>query len=89
METMHKCMKCLFYPSKGGVGRTTSLMNAAHQLRKMGKSVLVIDFDFDAPGVELFDEYRVKLFEGDVKDITSFGDGIILSGSSFISFLIT
>lgn len=77
METMHKCMKCLFYSYKGGVGRTTSLMNAAHQLRKMGKSVLVIDFDFDAPGVELFDEYRVKLFEGDVKDITSFGDGII------------
>ncbi len=77
METMHKCMKCVFYSYKGGVGRTTSLMNTAHQLRKMGKSVLVIDFDFDAPGVELFDEYRKKLFEGDVNDITSFGDGII------------
>jgi len=60
-------MKCLFYSFKGGSGRTTSLVNAAYQLTKFGKSTLIIDFDFDAPGFSLFTDLRKVLFNIDIK----------------------
>ena len=62
----NKCMKCVFYSYKGGGGRTTTLVNVAHRLRKIGKSVLVIDFDFDAPGADLFGKFKQRLFEMEV-----------------------
>jgi MinD-like ATPase involved in chromosome partitioning or flagellar assembly len=40
----------VFYSFKGGVGRTTSLAAFAIQRARVGESVLVIDFDLDAPG---------------------------------------
>jgi len=43
-----------FYSFKGGVGRTLALMNAAHRLSKQGKTVFVLDFDLEAPGVDVF-----------------------------------
>jgi len=46
---------CLFFSYKGGVGRTSALMNVALFLAKRKKRVLVIDLDLHAPGVDIFD----------------------------------
>jgi MinD-like ATPase involved in chromosome partitioning or flagellar assembly len=43
-----------FYSYKGGVGRTMALANAAALLAKWGHSVLVVDWDLEAPGLERF-----------------------------------
>jgi MinD-like ATPase involved in chromosome partitioning or flagellar assembly len=47
-----------FYSFKGGVGRTMALVNVATQLAKMGRKVLLVDFDLEAPGLETFDCLR-------------------------------
>ena len=44
-----------FYSYKGGVGRTMALVNCACLLAKAGKSVLVVDFDLEAPGLTSYD----------------------------------
>lgn len=43
-----------FYSFKGGVGRTLALMNTAYRLSQQGKSVFILDFDLEAPGVDVF-----------------------------------
>ena len=43
-----------FYSWKGGVGRTMVLANVAVQLARMGSSVLVVDWDLEAPGLERY-----------------------------------
>lgn len=43
-----------FYSFKGGVGRTTLLVNAAYVLAERGERVLVWDLDLEAPGVHYF-----------------------------------
>ena len=43
-----------FYSHKGGVGRTSALVNVAYRLARRGKRVFVIDFDLEAPGVDSF-----------------------------------
>jgi cellulose biosynthesis protein BcsQ len=43
-----------FYSFKGGVGRSMALANAAALLAKWGYSVLVVDWDVEAPGMERF-----------------------------------
>ncbi|MFF5308225.1 FxSxx-COOH system tetratricopeptide repeat protein [Streptomyces massasporeus] len=43
-----------FYSYKGGAGRTMALANAAWILASSGKSVLVVDWDLDAPGLDRF-----------------------------------
>lgn len=40
-----------FYSFKGGVGRTTCMGIIAYQLAKMGKKVVCVDLDLEAPGV--------------------------------------
>jgi hypothetical protein len=47
-----------FYSFKGGVGRTLALVNVAAQLARMGRKVLLVDFDLEAPGLETFDRLR-------------------------------
>lgn len=44
-----------FYSFKGGVGRSMALANAAVELAKRGRRVLVVDFDLEAPGLDTFD----------------------------------
>ena len=43
-----------FYSYKGGVGRTLALVNTASRLAAKGKSVFVLDFDLEAPGIDAF-----------------------------------
>src|SRR5437879_1661981 len=43
-----------FYSYKGGVGRSMALANVASELAQRGKSVLVADFDLEAPGLASF-----------------------------------
>jgi MinD-like ATPase involved in chromosome partitioning or flagellar assembly len=43
-----------FYSFKGGVGRTMAMVNAAAQLVKSGRNVLLVDFDLEAPGLDAF-----------------------------------
>ena len=40
-----------FYSYKGGVGRSLLLVNAAHFLASLGKGVVALDLDFEAPGL--------------------------------------
>jgi MinD-like ATPase involved in chromosome partitioning or flagellar assembly len=47
-----------FYSFKGGVGRTMALVNVAAELARMGRKVLVVDFDLEAPGLETFEHLR-------------------------------
>jgi MinD-like ATPase involved in chromosome partitioning or flagellar assembly len=43
-----------FYSFKGGAGRTMALANVATLLANWGRSVLVVDWDIEAPGIERF-----------------------------------
>jgi MinD-like ATPase involved in chromosome partitioning or flagellar assembly len=43
-----------FYSFKGGVGRTLALVNVAVALANMGRRVLIVDFDLEAPGLDSF-----------------------------------
>ena len=43
-----------FYSFKGGMGRTMALANVSALLAKRGHSVLVVDWDLEAPGLERF-----------------------------------
>jgi len=43
-----------FYSYKGGTGRTMALANAAWILASMGKRVLMIDWDLEAPGLHRY-----------------------------------
>lgn len=40
-----------FYSYKGGVGRSLALANIAKRLSEFGKTVCIIDFDLEAPGL--------------------------------------
>ncbi len=43
-----------FYSYKGGVGRSMAVANVATLLAQRGKKVLVLDFDFEAPGLHRY-----------------------------------
>jgi cellulose biosynthesis protein BcsQ len=43
-----------FYSYKGGVGRTMALVNAAVELARRGRKVLIVDFDLEAPGIATY-----------------------------------
>ena len=42
----------MFYSYKGGSGRTVAAANVAAALAKHGRRVLIIDLDFEAPGLQ-------------------------------------
>lgn len=46
-----------FYSYKGGVGRTMALANVAALLSEMGRRVLIVDFDLEAPGIPSYDPF--------------------------------
>jgi len=51
-----KTLFVTFYSFKGGVGRTLALLNTACILAGLGRRVLMIDFDLEAPGLTLFQD---------------------------------
>ncbi len=55
-----------FYSYKGGVGRTFALMNVAVELAKSGRSVLLVDFDLEAPGIDTFTGFENKRGAGGI-----------------------
>jgi MinD-like ATPase involved in chromosome partitioning or flagellar assembly len=60
-----------FYSYKGGVGRTSALINSAVLRTLEGNNVVVIDFDLEAPGIaqyvrridSTYDEHRAGILE--------------------------
>ena len=68
-----------FYSFKGGVGRTMALMNAAVELAKTGRRVLVVDFDLEAPGLDTFDILHSK---NQVPGLVDFVSEYIASGQA-------
>ena len=60
-----------FYSFKGGVGRTMALVNAAVALALMGRRVLVVDFDVEAPGLDTFELLRTRREVPGVIDFTA------------------
>ncbi|MDD2711990.1 MAG: AAA family ATPase [Simplicispira sp.] len=46
-----KAQRCVFYSVKGGVGRSSALTMLAIELARRGKRVLVVDGDFESPGL--------------------------------------
>ena len=46
-----------FYTYKGGTGRSLLLANTAHHLARLGKRVVAVDFDLEAPGLH----YKLNL----------------------------
>src|SRR5437660_10245343 len=48
-----------FYSHRGGVGRTTALVNVAIELAHRGRKVLVVDFDLQAPDLTNFAPLRL------------------------------
>jgi cellulose biosynthesis protein BcsQ len=60
-----------FYSYKGGAGRTMALANIAWIMASRGKSVLVVDWDLEAPGLHLY--YAKYLPVSDM----SYGAGVL------------
>ena len=59
-----------YYSYKGGVGRTFALANTAVLLAKMGKRVLMMDWDLEAPGLH-------RYFEDHLESTNNNGLGLI------------
>lgn len=51
MNPARKAQRCVFYSVKGGVGRSSALTMLAIALAQRGKRVLVVDGDFESPGL--------------------------------------
>src|ERR1019366_719337 len=66
-----------FYSFKGGVGRTMAMVNAAAQLVKSGRKVLLVDFDLEAPGLDAFPLLRP---ETEVPGIVEFVSDYLTTG---------
>ena len=62
-----------FYSYKGGVGRTMALVNVAVMLARLGRRVLVVDFDLEAPGLPSYQVFRgADCTRGVVDYVTSY-----------------
>ena len=58
-----------FYSYKGGVGRSLTLANIATRLAELNKSVCLVDFDLEAPGLPMkFENYINKPIQNGLVD---------------------
>jgi tetratricopeptide (TPR) repeat protein len=76
-----------FYSYKGGVGRTLALVNTAFRLAARGKSVFVLDFDLEAPGIDAFNLWSDgQPHQGIVEYISRFtADGKVESLDNYVT----
>ena len=76
-----------FYSYKGGVGRTLALVNTAARLASKGKSVFILDFDLEAPGIDAFSWFKDENPRpGIVEYVSSFtDDGKVDSLDQYVS----
>lgn len=69
-----------FYSYKGGVGRSSSLINTAYYLAQTGRDICVIDFDLEAPGL-----HKMPCFKDENGDfLKSKNGGIVEYINSYI-----
>lgn len=68
-----------FYSFKGGVGRSMSLVNVGVQLAQLGRRVLLVDFDLEAPGLPTF---SLKRPAEDVQGVVEYVSQYIATGES-------
>lgn len=76
-----------FYSFKGGVGRTLALVNVGVHLALTGKSVLLVDFDLEAPGLDSFPVLRPKVPKRGIVDFVTdyLRTGVAPSVADYIS----
>src|ERR1700745_855625 len=68
-----------FYSWKGGVGRTMALANTAVQLARAGRSVMMVDWDLEAPGLDWYFTRPGELEAKLLRPLSSKVPGVLLS----------
>jgi tetratricopeptide (TPR) repeat protein len=77
-----------FYSYKGGVGRTMALMNVAYRLNARRKRVFIIDFDLEAPGIDVFCKFADEPRPGLVEYVSRYSTtGSISDLSQYVSII--
>lgn len=73
-----------FYSYKGGVGRTLACANFGRYLAKTGLKVVLVDMDFEAPGLDskFFGDGTTNISYGLLDQITAFQHGLPLPNLS-------
>lgn len=76
-----------YYSYKGGVGRTMALVNTAVALTRLGRRVLVVDFDLEAPGLPSYQTFHSAECERGLVDyVNSYrSTGVAPNASEFIA----
>lgn len=80
-----------FYSYKGGVGRTLACANFGIYLAKTGRRVLLLDMDFEAPGLDckFFTDATTNISNGLIDQVAAFQNGQSLPGLSPIHIPLT
>jgi len=60
----------MFYSYKGGVGKTTNLLNVAAILSRRGQKVGIVDLDFEAPGLSAL--YNIDTSRHDLLEMLAY-----------------
>jgi cellulose biosynthesis protein BcsQ len=79
-----------FYGFKGGLGRTLAAVHMAHFYSRMGKRVLLVDADLEAPGLSFWNPPRLgESEEGLVQLLNRFDDDVEAEQISLAPYLRT